>query len=256
MTICWHDLLQGDEVLPLFAINRLFDPLVMELFGQFDFFRGLWIDQEHSAADTKQLTAACIAARANGLANFIRMPPTGYYQVTQCLEAGAGGVMAAQIHSADHAAEFASWCRFHPEGTRGLNLGGRDADYYGITPAEFTERANRQVFVGIQIETLGALEQASEIAALKQVDMLFVGPADLAMALGVVGQYHHEKLWDAIAAVSEACRQHGKVWGCVAPDPEFSKKAIELGCRLPTYGNEIHAMRRGIANLRDLFDTK
>lgn len=253
MTTSWHDLLESDEVLPLFAVNRLFDPLVMELFGQFDFYRGVWIDQEHSAADTKQLTAACIAARANNLASFVRMPPTGYYQVTQCLEAGAGGVMCAQIHSADHAAEFASWCRFYPDGKRGLNLGGRDADYYGMSPAEFTRQSNERVLVGIQIETLGALDEVEQIAALEQVDMLFVGPADLAMALGVVGEYHHEKLWEAIAAVSAACQQHGKVWGCVAPDAEFSSKALELGCRLPTYGNEIHALRRGINNLREQF---
>jgi 4-hydroxy-2-oxoheptanedioate aldolase len=249
MTICWHEILSGDDVLPLFALNRLFDPLVIELFGQFKSYRGFWIDQEHALANTQQLTTVCLAARANQLANFVRMPPTGYYQVTQAIEAGAGGVMAAQIHSAEQAAEFASWCRFYPEGVRGLNLGGRDADYYGTTPVEFTKNSNEQVFVGIQIETVGALEQADQIAALSAVDMLFVGPADLAMALGVVGQYHHEKLWAAIGEVSAACQKHGKVWGCVAPDAEFSEKAIELGCRLPTYGNEIHALRRGITNL-------
>jgi 2-keto-3-deoxy-L-rhamnonate aldolase RhmA len=253
MSTCWHTLLEGDQVLPLFAVNRLFHPLILELFGQFDFYRGLWIDQEHASADTQQLMSLCVAARANQLPNFVRMPPTGYHQVTQCLEAGAGGVMAAQIHSADHAEEFASWCRFDPTGVRGLNPSGRDADYYGIPPAEFIEQANEQVFVGIQIETLGALDEVKQIAALPAVNMLFVGPSDLSLSLGVVGQYHHEKLWAGIEAVSEACRLYGKVWGCVAPDAEFAKKAIDLGCRLPTFGNEIHALRRGIHNLQESF---
>jgi 2-keto-3-deoxy-L-rhamnonate aldolase RhmA len=199
------------------------------------------------------MMSVALAARANAFDCFVRLPPTGYWQVTQCLEAGAGGVMAAQIHDVEQAREFVSWARFSPAGTRGLNLSGRDGDYTHKPPARFVEDANRDTFIAIQIETLGAVEQADQIAALDGVDLLFVGPADLSLALGVVGQFDHDKLWDAIGRVAAACRQHGKAWGAVVPNPAFAKRAIEHGCRMPTIGNDPLTLRRGIEALQTSF---
>jgi 2-keto-3-deoxy-L-rhamnonate aldolase RhmA len=161
--------------------------------------------------------------------------------------------MGAQIRSADHAREFVSWNKFAPAGTRGLNTGGRDADFTYKTAAQFIEDANRQHFVAVQIETLGALEDANDIAAIAGVDLLFVGPADLSLALGVAGQFHHQKLWDAIECVSQACRRNGIAWGAVVPDPEFAKRAIGLGCRMPTFGNDPTILRRGFETIRSTF---
>jgi len=119
--------------------------------------------------------------------------------------------------------------------------------------AEVVVERNRESFVAIQIETLGSVDEVDAIAAIKGVDLLFVGPADLSLALGVVGQFHHEKLWEAIQSVAAACRKHGKTWGCVAPDPKFADRAVEHGCRMPTIGNDPVVLRRGIEALKSAF---
>lgn len=241
------------EVLPLFALGRILHPVMVEMFGLAGCYRGFWFDQEHASISTEQIASLALAARANDMDTFVRMPPTGYWQVTQALEAGAGGVMAAQIVSADHAREFVSWTKFSPEGVRGLNSSGFDAKYSHRPLAEFATDANREGFVAIQIETLSAVEQADEIAKLPGVDLLFVGPADLSLALGVPGQFHSEKVWEAITRVASACKQGGVGWGAVVPDPQFAVRAMQLGCRMPTVGNEIHALRRGIGSLKTDF---
>ena len=245
--------LAADEVVRVFALGRLVQPLLVEMFGLADGYHGLWVDQEHVTHTTPELAAVALAARANEFDSFVRMAPTGYSQVTQCLEAGMGGVMAAQIHSADQAAEFLSWTKFSPQGVRGLNAGGRDANYSHMPPADFIEESNKKSFVAIQVETLGSVHEAEAIAALEGVDLLFVGPADLSLALGVVGQFHHEKLWDAISKVAQACERHGKHWGAVVPDPEFADKALQLGCRMPTMGNDVLTLRRGIDAIKTSF---
>lgn len=245
--------LAENELIRLFALGRIPHPILVEMFGLTGAYQGFWMDAEHVALTTEQIHTLALAARAHDFDTFVRIPPVGYWQVTQCLEAGAGGVMAAQIHSADQAREFAGWCKFAPEGQRGLNMGGCDAEYSHIPPAEFVGKANAESFVGIQIETLGALEQADEIASIDAVDMLFIGPADLSLCLGVVGQFHHEKLWEAIQAVADACRRHGKAWGCVAPDAKFADRAVDAGCRLPTLGNDVLTIRRGAQALIDGF---
>lgn len=252
----FRELLAGDELIPLFHVARCPHPVVVEMFGLAGGYQGFWIDQEHADVRGDQIQTLAIAGRANDLDCFVRMPPVGYWQVTQCLEAGAGGVMAAQIQSADHAREFVSWTQFAPRGVRGLNTGGRDADYTHKPAARFVEDANRERFVAIQIETLGALEQAEEIAALDGVDILFVGPSDLSLCLGVVGQFHHAKLWEAIERVAAACRKRGKTWGCVASDPEFAERAVASGCRMPSIGGDVLALRGGIENFREAFSNQ
>jgi len=253
MAVSFKKLLAAGERVPTFALARIVHPIVIEMFGLAGGYRGFWLDQEHCHHSSDQLVTAAIAARANNMDCFVRIPPTGYWQVTQCLEAGAGGVMAAQIHSADQAAEFVSWAKFHPDGIRGINTGGRDANYTHKSLAQFAVDANRESLVAIQIETLGALEQADAIAALPHVDLLFIGPADLSLALGVGGQFHHEKLWSAIERVAQAAKQHGKAWGAVVPDPQFAAKALDLGCQMPTIGHDTLTLRRGIEALQSAF---
>jgi 2-keto-3-deoxy-L-rhamnonate aldolase RhmA len=92
-----------------------------------------------------------------------------------------------------------------------------------------------------------------EIAQLEGVDFLFIGPSDLSFALGVVGDFHHPRLWEGIERIAGACRQAGKTWGCVAPDVKFAERALSLGCRLPSMGHEILAMRRGVDALQEAF---
>ncbi|MCA9201531.1 MAG: host specificity protein [Planctomycetales bacterium] len=245
--------LSAGEMTRVFAMGRVVHPIVIEMFGLAGGYHGFWLDQEHASISTEQIVTVSLAGRANDLDCFVRIPPIGYWQVTQCLEAGAGGVMAAQIHSAEQAAEFIRWCRFAPLGTRGFNMSGRDADYTYKPAVRFAEDSNRERLFGIQVETLGAVEAAGEIAALDGCDLLFIGPADLSLALGIVGQFHHDKLWEAISRVADACKRYGKSWGCVAPDPAFADRAVEMGRRMPTFGNDIVILRRGIEAVKGAF---
>jgi len=249
----FKQLLASDQVIPVFSVARIAHPIVIEMYALAGGYRGFWLDQEHGAMDQQTVISAALAARANEMDFFVRMPPIGYWHVTQSMEAGAGGVMGAQIQSAEHARQFVSWTKFAPRGTRGLVSTGRGANYTHTPVGEVVESANRDRFVAIQIETRGALEEADEIAAIEDVDLLFVGPADLSLVLGVVGQFHHDRLWEAIARVAAACHRHGKAWGAVVPDPEFARRAADLGCRMPTIGNEILALRRGIEALQKTF---
>jgi 4-hydroxy-2-oxoheptanedioate aldolase len=242
----FKEILAKNELCRLFALGRLINPVLIDLFGLAGGFDGIWLDQEHVGLTYHEIQLATMAARANGFDTFVRMAPTNYAQVTQNLEAGAGGVMAAQVRSAAHAEEFVTWAKFAPRGMRGMNTSGRDADYTHRTQAEFAERANREHLVAIQIELASAVQEADQIAAIDGVDVLFVGPADLSQSLGVLGQTGHAKVWEAIDKVAAACRRHGKHWGTVPADPAFADRAYEKGCRMLSLSTDILAVRRGI----------
>lgn len=249
----FKELMAEGHVCRVFAIGRIIHPVVIDLFGLAGGYDGFWMDQEHCGLTYEQAVLASVCARANGFDTFVRMAPANYALATQFLESGAGGVMAARIESAAQAEEFVRWCKFSPRGMRGMNSGGRDANYTHKPPAQFAADANRDGLVAIQIETLGALEEADAIAAIDGVDLLFVGPADLSQALGHLGQLSHESVWQGIDRVSAACKKHGKHWGTVPVDPAFGERAVEKGCQMLTLGNDILSIRRGIEAIKGMY---
>lgn len=242
-------LARGDQVV-IFGIGRLFHHNLIQLLGLQGGFDGFWIDHEHVGLTIRDIEIAAVTGRSVGLDCFVRMAPTDYALVTRCLETGAGGVMAAQIHSAEQAEQFVRWAKFVPRGQRGLNIGGYDAGFGSRPAAEFIAAANRDTLVAIQIETLGALQQCDTIAAIDGVDHLFVGPADLSQSLGVTGEFMHPKCIEALDRVSAACRNHGKTWGAVTPTPAHAEMLVEKGCTLLSPVNDVRLAQAGLKALQ------
>jgi 2-dehydro-3-deoxyglucarate aldolase/4-hydroxy-2-oxoheptanedioate aldolase len=244
----------GDQLVT-FAVGRMFHPNVIQYLGMTGDFDGFWIDVEHAGLTTADVEHAVSAGKAYGLESFVRIPPTDYATVTRCFESGAAGVMAAQIHSADHAEEFVQWCKFAPRGRRGLNPLGHDGRFGSLGLAEFAAKANAEGMVAIQIETAGAVDDVDAIAAIDGVDLLFVGPSDLGQALGVTGDIMHERCLTAIDAVAEACRRHGKHWGAVTPTPEYADLLVSKGCTLITPTNDVKLITAGLGAVKARFSS-
>ena len=133
---------------------------------------------------------------------------------------------------------------------------GGFASRYPYKPlGELVVDANRDGFVAIQIETLGALDEVDRIAALDGVDLLFIGPSDMSQALGYVGQVNHDKVWEAIDRVAAACQRHRKPWGTVPAGPDYAARCVDKGCRMLTLANETLALRRGVDALKEWYGT-
>ena len=246
-------MLAGSELIRVLGVGRVLHHNILQMIGIQGGFHGVWFDLEHVGNSVENLEVACLAAKAHGLDSFCRIAPTDYAIVTRCLEAGASGVMAAQIFSAAQAEEFVTWAKFHPRGARGLNVGGADAGFASMPIAEFCETANRDNFVAIQIETTGALEECEQIAAIDGVDMLFVGPSDLSQSLGVIGDFMNQKCLDAIDRVAAACRNHGKSWGAVSASPEHAAMMVDKGCRMLSPASDVKIVNAGIQSVKNQY---
>jgi 2-dehydro-3-deoxyglucarate aldolase/4-hydroxy-2-oxoheptanedioate aldolase len=245
--------IQNAERLVVFAVGRMFHHNIINYLGMTGDFDGFWIDVEHGGLTVRDIEVAAGIGLAHQLESFVRVPPTDYATVTRCFESGAMGVMAAQITTADQAEEFVSWAKFAPRGRRGLNPLGFDGRYGSIPLAEFAERANRETFVAVQIETAGALEEVEDIAAIDGVDLLFVGPSDLSQALGDIGQINNERNVNALNKIAAACSNHGKPWGAVTPTPEYAAMLIEKGCTLISPTNDVKLVASGLEAVKRSF---
>lgn len=240
------ELLAEGKFVRLFGLGQLISTKLVEIVGEHGGFDGLWLDAEHAGLGMKEIELATMAARAYGLDHFVRMPATDYAVVMRVLEAGAGGIMVSMARSAAEAEQAVRWAKFWPRGERGLNGGNRDGRY-GLMPLpEYVAKANAETFVGIQVETPGALAAVAEIAAIPDVDLVFVGPADISQMLGVPGDFENPRCLDAIAGIADACNSAGKPWGIVPRGPEYASRMAAMGCRMFVLGFDIHAFHAGI----------
>src|SRR5262245_62214937 len=97
----FKSLLATDKLIHVFCAGRLVHPVSIQLFGLSGGYDGFSLDAEHAGISTEQITMAALVGRACGLGSFVRMPVTNYAAVTQALESGVDGVMAAQVTSAE-----------------------------------------------------------------------------------------------------------------------------------------------------------
>ncbi len=243
------------KVVKIFGIGQLCGPKIVDMVAVMGGYDGIWLDQEHAGLTIPQMEIACLAARAAGLANFVRLAPTDYATVMRPLEAGAGGIMAAQVRSAAEARRIVGWCRFHPEGERGLNGAGVDGRYATRPFQDYMAQANRDVFIAIQIEHIDAVREVEAIAAIPGIDILFIGPADLAQSMGLIGQWDHPDLWQAIRRVAEAAKSASVAWGIMPRGPEHAQQCVDLGARMLFVGMDVWAYQRGLRSFTEEYAT-
>jgi 2-dehydro-3-deoxyglucarate aldolase/4-hydroxy-2-oxoheptanedioate aldolase len=241
-----RELITQGKLVRVFGAGQLCHPKLIEIVGLQGGFDAVWFDQEHAGLSVDQIEQAARAARLTGIDSFVRLAPTDYATVMRPLEAGAGGVMAAQVRSAAQAADVVRWARFHPHGLRGVNGTGVDGRYGTLPLAEYFRRADADTFVAIQIEHADAVADVEQIAAVRGVDLLFIGPADLSQSMGIPAEWEHPRLWQAIERVAAAAKAHGLAWAILPASPAIAQRCVALGCRMLSVGLDVWAVQRGL----------
>src|SRR5438093_9161501 len=137
-----HDLLKHDRVVRVFCLGQLCSPKLVEMVAWHGGYDAVWLDQEHGGLGIDRLEQATQAGRAAGIETFVRLAATDYATVMRPLEAGAGGIMASQVHNARQAEEIVRWAKFHPRGIRGINNTGVDGRYGTIPLSDYLRQAN------------------------------------------------------------------------------------------------------------------
>jgi len=226
------------------ASITLTDPMVSDALG--DSVDFLWIDLEHSGMSAETLSRHLLAARSRGVPGLARVPAGETPFIKPALDAGADGIIVPQVRTVDEVKRAVTDCRYPPLGRRGY--GPRVPSNYGRDGGkEYVERANRNLFVSVQIETAEALEAIDGILAVPGLDSLVIGPWDLSGALGVLGEVEHPKVVAAIETIVAKTRAAGLFVGAgMGPDPECAAVMAKRGVQWlqigDDYGYLVHCM--------------
>lgn len=138
------------------------------------------VDMQHGHIDFASMVAMLTAISTTTAVPLVRVPWNEPGDVMRALDAGAYGVICPNIDTREQCERFVGACRYAPLGYR--SVGPRRAVLYG--GADYIARANETVLAAVQVESTLGLKNVAEIASVKSLDMIYVGPTDLALSLG------------------------------------------------------------------------
>ena len=195
----------------------------------------LVVDLEHGAGTEAGLVGLLQSVEIGGSTAVVRPQSGERLRIGRALDLGAAGIVIPRLESAAEAREAVSYLRYPPAGVRGVALRTRGAGMGTVAHGEVGQIDERILGI-VQIESVGALREADEIAAIDGVDVLFVGPADLTHSLGVPGRFDDETYLAALKTVVDACAAHGKAAGILIYDLGVVPGLLELGYRFVGIG--------------------
>jgi 4-hydroxy-2-oxoheptanedioate aldolase len=207
-------------------------------------------DLEHSMIDLKDLLAMIAVAENKGVASLVRVSQIDPGLCKRVLDAGCQGIMFPMIENAKQARQALEAVKYPPEGIRGVGLGR--AQDYGNKFDEYIESANNKTCVILQIETVGGLDNLEEITSVPDIDVIFIGTADLKKCLGPTRAGDIER---HVQEITKCCQQKEIAVGTIELDASSVKKRFEEGFRFITYGADcliyMNAVKQIVSDVRD-----
>lgn len=218
-----------------------------------------WIDGQHGQHDYRTILDSVRAAELCGLPAVVRVPGHDYGTIGPVMDMAPGGIMVPMVDTAVQARAVIDAVRFPPVGKR--SYGGRRVVDRGGREYYSSEGDNCCLIA--QVETLEAVDNAAEIAALEGIDVMFFGPDDMKVRMGLPINTTIDdspELQQAMAQTARAAKNAGKVAGCVAATPKSIRVAVDLGYQLIVGGGDIVFLRvsaaERLASLKAALDNR
>mgnify|MGYP000943717200 CR=1 FL=1 len=212
-------------------------PQLVEIAGRagFDF---VFIDCEHGAIGLDECENLVRAADLVGASTIVRVPENNPQQILRYLDLGAHGVQVPHVKSRDDALRVVDASKYAPKGSRGMG-GGRAADY-GLGPVTgeaYLQFANEHTWVSAMIEDREGIDNLDQILTVDGLDIIAIGPNDLAAALGHPGQMNHPDVQRTIDEIIAQAKAAGKAVGVGGnPDAASVRRNIQRGATYLTLG--------------------
>lgn len=210
-------------------------------------FDWIVIDTEHAPNEVPGVLAQ-LQAMVQGTAEpVVRCAWNDAVLMKRVLDVGARSLLIPFVQNAEEARQAVAATRYPPRGIRGVSVAPR-ANLYGRV-ANYHQTAHENTCVLVQVETRKALGEIEAIASVEGVDGIFIGPADLAAALGHLANPGHPEVQAAIADGCARARATGKPVGILTQDPNEAARYLELGFTFVAVGSDVGILAKGAEKL-------
>jgi 4-hydroxy-2-oxoheptanedioate aldolase len=233
--------------------SQLTSPTAVEVLADsgFDF---LVLDTEHAPNELPAIVAQLRAMAGGTGSPVVRVAWNDMVLVKRLLDVGAQSLLVPFVQNAEEARRAVAATRYPPHGIRGVALTTRASRYGRVT--DYARRAQEELCVVVQLETRAALANLEAIAAVEGVDVLFIGPSDLAADMGHLGDSGHPEVRAAIDDAIVRITASGKAAGILAFVEEDARHWLALGCRFVAVGSDVGLLARHSEALAAKFQSR
>lgn len=243
-----RDLLAGKKLIGIWS--SLANEITTEALGVAG-FDWVVLDGEHSPNNVRTFITQLMALKDSPTAPVVRPSCNNAAEIKLLLDSGFYNFLIPFVESADEAHSAVSATRYPPQGIRGVSVSQR-SNRYGTVP-DYFKNVNQHICVMVQIESRAGVAAVKDIAAVEGVDCIFVGPSDLAAALGHLGNASHPEVQAAIAQVFADAKAAGKPSGILAPVEADARRYLAMGATFVGVGSDLGAFRNATQALCDRY---
>ena len=210
----------------------------------------LTIDMQHGVIDYPNALQMLQAISTTETTPMARVNWNEPGQIMKILDAGCYGVICPMVSNKEEAERFVQACMYPPKGyrsfgpIRGLIYGGSD----------YAEHANDEILKLAMIETEESLEKLDDIMSTPGVDGIYIGPADLSLAIGEKPGFdkpENSKAYSEILRILEHAKKNNIFAGIHNGTPEYATKMIEKGFNFVTIASDLRALSAGAKSIVD-----
>src|SRR5271157_439879 len=205
----------------------------------------LLVDSQHGPMGYEKLSAMLSGISNGGAISLVRV---GSYSdrpgIQQSLDLGADGILVPYINTAEEARAAVSCARYPTAGTRSVYFPQRSMNKAGLLG--YAGAANDNVILALQVETADCIKNIDEIAAVKGVDMLFLGQNDLCMSMGLFEKYKFPDMYTspelqaATDKLRAAANKNNVILGLFLFGTSRVGEFLEKGFPFISLGNDLH----------------
>ena len=205
-------------------------------------FDWLVLDTEHSPNEVVDTLAQLQAVAPYPTTPVVRPAWNDTVLIKRHLDIGAQTLLVPYVSTAEDAAKAVAATRYPTRGVRGVAGTTRAARFARVK--DYARRAEEELCLLVQVETREGLDELEGIARTDGIDGVFIGPADLAAALGHLGEQNHPEVQSAIKDAIARIRACGKPAGILATDEASTRRYIEWGTTFTAVGMDVQVLAR------------
>lgn len=203
------------------------------------------IDGEHGSGTLEDWVATARAVEAAGGEVVLRVPEGSDALLKRVLDRGFRSIIVPMVNSAEDAARIAGACRYPGLGRRGYAAPIVRASRFGATPDYARAAAAEELLLIVQCEHVDAVEGIEAMLRVDGVDMIFIGPNDLAGSMDLLERLEEGALWDAFRRVEAATRAAGGMLGTITGPGRGWVELTGLGYQLIIGPNDVSLLIAG-----------
>ena len=205
----------------------------------------LLVDTQHGPMGNERLSAMLAGIANGGAKSLVRVE--GYHDrggIQQSLDMGADGVLVPYINTAAEARQAVSCTKYPTVGTRSVYFPQRSMNKDGLLG--YAGNWNKNGIVALQVETADCIKNIDEIAAVRGVDILFLGQNDLCMSMGLYEKYEFPHMYTspelnvATQSLVNAAKKNNIILGLFLFGTARVGEFLDKGFTFISIGNDLH----------------